>query len=66
MIVDTECAMPADVQQRHHDLNLSARACYGMRNTEEAAGHLERAQDYREFGDIYLLRALALTAEWEG
>ena len=61
----TAAEMPEHVEQRHHKLNLSARACYGMRNTCEASGDTERARDYHELGDIYLCQALALTAEWE-
>lgn len=54
--------MPEWVEERHHELHLDARACYEMRNeaiTERAA------KDFQEIGDVYFLRALAITAEWE-
>jgi hypothetical protein len=54
--------MPKWVEERHHELHLDARACYEMR---DGASSELAAQDFHEIGDIYFLRALAITAEWE-
>lgn len=53
--------MPDWLDRRHRALNIAARECYALR---DAARHDDDAQFFHDTGDIYLGRALALTAEW--
>ena len=53
--------MPAWLDEHHAELNEFARACYQARDDSDEQAS---ADDYHAIGDIYLERALALTAEF--
>ena len=59
-IYDPDSRMPVAAQVQNHRWNVAARECYAARNA--ATGRV--AEAYHECGDVYLLRALAITAEW--
>lgn len=59
--LEVTVAMPIVVDRRHRELNCAARSCYALRDAASGVA----ARDLQEVGDVYFLRALALTAEFE-
>jgi hypothetical protein len=57
--------MPAWLEAHHAELNRFARGRYALRNEAKERGHDDVAQVHHDFGDRFLLSALAITAEWE-
>ncbi len=61
MLLDT-MEMPDWLDRRHAELGRAARECYSLRN---AATSPCEAADFEAVGDVYFMRQLAVSAEFE-